>query len=617
MAQVPGSRMQISFLKDLATLRNPSSPFTFLQYLHSNNRLSSFINRSTFAPTRREFSDYLSWVAQHVVLPPNSGPLDPELAKSALSRPQPIQVFYGERVISVRAFQSPNPGDLELLEVISISATEGIVHKWLCKNLIISNGGVANIPSAFLEPGSRRFLSPSRTIHTSNFMDQIDQFLADILFSNRCDRRLESSNVHKTLSSQSLNCSDSTVSLASSTFLSDESRSYDSGLGLGSGIHSANPKTINIAIIGSGQSAAETLLETYHKLKSELSSNSESFRSIEAIKIDLIMRKGHLKPADDSPFVNEIFNPKATDFFYGLKEDDFVELSVSDTRKSSRKNGCDYKRSCRDFVLEEVASTNYSVVSPETLESLYELMYAQKVEEQSERRFNLQLEPKIEIVRYTEVIDAATRKDGSLELRLKDILTKKTYEQEYQLVILGTGYSRESWKSILFSESDEDIETSDLKRRHETVNEDEENIIERSSDHIKGIRLSEVFKRTFKEERGSSISPTNSIISLPSDQLKSYKNTRNQGIEDCFDFVVKRNYRLDLPKTVLIEDLVIDEDKENREKKLVTKKFRPTIWLQGCNESTHGISDSLLSVSSVRAGEILNGIQEEGWFGCD
>ncbi|CDO69497.1 hypothetical protein BN946_scf184785.g2 [Trametes cinnabarina] len=51
---LPNSRMQISFLKDLATLRSPQSPFTFLAYLHSQDRLLNFINRGSFTPTRKE-----------------------------------------------------------------------------------------------------------------------------------------------------------------------------------------------------------------------------------------------------------------------------------------------------------------------------------------------------------------------------------------------------------------------------------------------------------------------------------------------------------------------------------------------------------------------------------
>ena len=32
------------------------------------------------------------------------------------------------------------------------------------------------------------------------------------------------------------------------------------------------------------------------------------------------------------------------------------------------------------------------------------------------------------------------------------------------------------------------------------------------------------------------------------------------------------------------------------------------IWLQGCNESTHGLSDTLLSILAVRGGEIVYSI---------
>ena len=41
---LPGSDMQISFLKDLVTLRNPTSPLTFVNYLHSQGRLHDFID---------------------------------------------------------------------------------------------------------------------------------------------------------------------------------------------------------------------------------------------------------------------------------------------------------------------------------------------------------------------------------------------------------------------------------------------------------------------------------------------------------------------------------------------------------------------------------------------
>lgn len=63
---LPGTNMQISFLKDLVTQRNPQSPFTFIGYLKAQGRLTEFINRQTFTPERVEFADYLRWVADNV-----------------------------------------------------------------------------------------------------------------------------------------------------------------------------------------------------------------------------------------------------------------------------------------------------------------------------------------------------------------------------------------------------------------------------------------------------------------------------------------------------------------------------------------------------------------------
>ncbi|KAI9821380.1 MAG: hypothetical protein M1832_003387 [Thelocarpon impressellum] len=60
---LPGAKMQISFIKDLATLRDPRSEFTFMNYLHKNNRLVQFSNLGTFLPLRLEYEDYMRWCA--------------------------------------------------------------------------------------------------------------------------------------------------------------------------------------------------------------------------------------------------------------------------------------------------------------------------------------------------------------------------------------------------------------------------------------------------------------------------------------------------------------------------------------------------------------------------
>ncbi|MFP5022124.1 lysine N(6)-hydroxylase/L-ornithine N(5)-oxygenase family protein [Pseudonocardia phyllosphaerae] len=60
---IDDATMQVSYLKDLVTLRNPTSDFSFLSYLHDQGRLVDFINYGSAFPTRREFHDYLEWAA--------------------------------------------------------------------------------------------------------------------------------------------------------------------------------------------------------------------------------------------------------------------------------------------------------------------------------------------------------------------------------------------------------------------------------------------------------------------------------------------------------------------------------------------------------------------------
>ncbi|MFD6156629.1 lysine N(6)-hydroxylase/L-ornithine N(5)-oxygenase family protein [Nocardia sp. NPDC060256] len=63
---IDDATMQVSFLKDLATLRNPTSTFSFLAYLGERGRLVDFVNHKTLYPTRVEYHDYLEWAAHRL-----------------------------------------------------------------------------------------------------------------------------------------------------------------------------------------------------------------------------------------------------------------------------------------------------------------------------------------------------------------------------------------------------------------------------------------------------------------------------------------------------------------------------------------------------------------------
>jgi L-ornithine N5-oxygenase len=64
--QLPDADCQVSFLKDLATLRNPRSEFTFLNFLHETGRLIDFIDLNQSTVSRDDFAAYFAWVADRL-----------------------------------------------------------------------------------------------------------------------------------------------------------------------------------------------------------------------------------------------------------------------------------------------------------------------------------------------------------------------------------------------------------------------------------------------------------------------------------------------------------------------------------------------------------------------
>jgi lysine N6-hydroxylase len=59
----PESTIQVSYLKDLVTLADPTSRYSFLAFLHAKKRFYRFINTGQARVHRLEFNQYLQWVA--------------------------------------------------------------------------------------------------------------------------------------------------------------------------------------------------------------------------------------------------------------------------------------------------------------------------------------------------------------------------------------------------------------------------------------------------------------------------------------------------------------------------------------------------------------------------
>src|ERR1700761_377081 len=116
---LPGAKMQISFIKDLATLRDPTSHFTFLNYLKEYNRLVQFSNLGTFLPSRLEFDDYLQWAASHFE----------------------NVVEYSQDVESIRPRKLRGTDKFDCFEVVSRNAASGAVTTVFSRNVVIAAGG--------------------------------------------------------------------------------------------------------------------------------------------------------------------------------------------------------------------------------------------------------------------------------------------------------------------------------------------------------------------------------------------------------------------------------------------------------------------------------------------
>lgn len=144
---MPWAKSQVSFVKDLVSLRNPRSEFTFLNYLHSIGRLDAFINMGSFTPYRLEISGYLQWVAD------------------SLSK---VRIEMGRECVAVEPLRDAD-GTLtgwltRLADGTSISS----------RFLVIGAGRDPHIPAALAG------LPSARLIHSTRYRSRVEQLAKDM-----------------------------------------------------------------------------------------------------------------------------------------------------------------------------------------------------------------------------------------------------------------------------------------------------------------------------------------------------------------------------------------------------------------------------------------------------
>jgi len=131
---------------------------------------------------------------------------------------------------------------------------------------------------------------------------------------------------------------------------------------------------------------------------------------------DLIMRAHSIKPSDDSPFVNQIFDSNFVDELFNRTE-------------SERAN-----------FLREHRHTNYAGPDVDLIENIYRVLYQQKVT--GVRRHGL--------LKRHDIRNVLADADG-IHIDLIDLDTGNLITRRYDAVVLATGYKRNQHHDLLES----------------------------------------------------------------------------------------------------------------------------------------------------------------------
>ena len=303
---IAGANLQVSHLKDLVTMRDPTSDFTFVSYLHRMGRLPAFINQKTMNPSRVEFNDYLSWAAGRLA----------------------HMVTYGLEVVDARPV--PQDGDVRCIEVIARHTGDGHLVTYRTRNLVLATGLEPHLP-----PDAPR--SP-RAWHSAELLPRL------------------------------------------------------------AGVDDDAEHTV--VIVGAGQSAAEAA-EYVH-------------RRFRRARVYCVFSRYGYSPADDSPFVNGIFDPDTVTLFYQSPPE--VQQSFFDYH----------------------GNTNYSVVDSDLITVLAQRAYEESV-----------AGPPRLIIRNLSRIAQVRESGHGLDVRLRYLPDGSITPVHADHLIYATGYRPRNPLSIL------------------------------------------------------------------------------------------------------------------------------------------------------------------------
>lgn len=133
---IPGTTLQVSYLADLVTLADPSSKFSYLNFLRAHNRLIQFGIHEQGYITRSEYNRYCRWVCSRL---PN--------------------LLFGNRVQRIQYEQ-----EKDLFTLTVYNSNKGTIHNLLAKKIVVGIGTEPHWPCSI----NRR--SDENILHSADYM---------------------------------------------------------------------------------------------------------------------------------------------------------------------------------------------------------------------------------------------------------------------------------------------------------------------------------------------------------------------------------------------------------------------------------------------------------------
>ncbi|NUB90339.1 lysine N(6)-hydroxylase/L-ornithine N(5)-oxygenase family protein [Haloterrigena sp. SYSU A121-1] len=310
---IEGATLEVPFLADLVTMADPTNPYSFLNYVRERDRIYEFYFYETFQIPRREYDDYLRWVAETV---PTT-----QFGREVTS------VEYEAADADSGRDGADETADAGTFVVEAVAPETGQRYRYRADDLVMGVGSRPALPEFARDHAD----GDAPLFHTADYLDR----RADVLEAD------------------------------------------------------------SITVVGSGQSAAEVVLDLLER------------QSGRGFRLDWLTRSDGFFPMEYSKLGLQHFTPEYTEYFYDLPQSRKDELLPD-----------------QDLL--------YKGIDPETSERIYDTLYERSIGDR---------DPDFGMLATTAVRDIE-RLEGSYWLECEHRQQDHRFALETDAVIFGTGYQR-------------------------------------------------------------------------------------------------------------------------------------------------------------------------------